>query len=24
VAQTRTGLQHNRRIELRVKGVGDL
>jgi len=23
-AQTRTGLQHNRRIELRVKGVGDL
>ena len=24
VAETRTGLQHNRRIELRVKGVGDL
>jgi len=24
VAQTRAGLQHNRRIELRVKGVGDL
>jgi len=24
VAQTRTGLQHDRRIELRVKGVGDL
>ena len=24
VPQTRTGLQHNRRIELRVKGVGDL
>jgi len=24
VAQTRTGLQHNRRIELRVKGVSDL
>ena len=24
VAQTRTGLQHNRRIELQVKGVGDL
>ena len=24
VAQTRTGLQHNRRIELHVKGVGDL
>jgi OOP family OmpA-OmpF porin len=23
-AQTRAGLQHNRRIELRVKGVGDL
>jgi OOP family OmpA-OmpF porin len=24
VAQTRAGFQHNRRIELRVKGVGDL
>ncbi len=24
VAETRTGLQHNRRIELHVKGVGDL
>ncbi len=24
VAETRAGLQHNRRIELRVKGVGDL
>jgi OOP family OmpA-OmpF porin len=24
VAQTRAGLQQNRRIELRVKGVGDL
>ena len=24
VVQTRAGLQHNRRIELRVKGVGDL
>ena len=24
VAQTRAGLQHNRRIELRIKGVGDL
>jgi OOP family OmpA-OmpF porin len=23
-AQTRAGLQHNRRIELHVKGVGDL
>jgi OOP family OmpA-OmpF porin len=24
VAQTRAGFQHNRRIELRIKGVGDL
>jgi OOP family OmpA-OmpF porin len=24
VSQTRAGLQHNRRIELRIKGVGDL
>jgi OOP family OmpA-OmpF porin len=24
VAETRAGFQHNRRIELRVKGVGDL